>query len=439
MGGSSASGPGASAAEDADVSILLVGLNHRTAPVQVREQLAFGRDAVGTALMLFRNRYPQAEALILSTCNRVEMLVASDAEKPTAGDVVSFIAQARDLPVQSFRGHLYQLSGEAAIRHVLRVAAGLDSMVVGEYQIVSQLKAAYAAASEQGSTGRVLNRLIHHAFAASKRVRSETEIGQRKVSVPSVAVEVAKQVFSDFSDKRCLVVGAGEMAQLVCEHLREAKLRQFVVASRSVLNAKALAEACGGVAVHYDQLDVELARADVVITATACPKPFLSAQRVAAAQKHRQGRPLLLIDLAVPRNVEAEAGQLAQVYVYDVDELGRIAAENRKHRVGQIEACERILDQELEAFGQWLSEAKAGPMILQMFQDARDLRDMELQRLFNQNPELEPYRQQITALAERLMGKLLHPCVSTVKRGAASEHASLLASFFHALSLKHRK
>lgn len=421
------------------MNILLVGLNHKTAPLELREQIAFGREAVSTALMLFRNRHPHAESLILSTCNRVEMLVAADGEKPAVGDVVSFLAQARDLPVQSFRGHLYELSGEAAIRHVLRVAAGLDSMVVGEYQIVSQVKAAYAAASEQGSTGRVLNRLIHHAFAASKRVRSETEIGRRKVSVPSVAVEVAEQVFSDFSDKRCLVVGAGEMAQLVCEHLREAKLRQFVVASRSLLNARALAEVCGGEAVHFDQLEAELARADVVIAATACPKPFLSAQRVAAAQKQRQGRPLFLIDLAVPRNVEAAAAKLSQVYVYDVDELGRIAAQNQEHRLSQIELCEKILDEELEAFVQWLSEAKAGPTILQMYQDARALRDMELQRLFSQNPELEQYRPQITGLAERLMGKLLHPCVSSVKRTAAAGHPSVLASLLHALRLKHGK
>ena len=210
--------------EEEDVSILLIGLNHKTAPVELREQLAFSREGVSTALMLFRNHYPEAEAMILSTCNRVEMLVATDAAQPTAGQVVSFLAQARDLAVQTFRGHLYELVGEQAMRHVLRVAAGLDSMVVGEYQIVSQLKGAYAAASEQGTTGRVLNRLVHHALATSKRVRTETELGQRKVSVPSVAVEVAKQVFSDFADKRCLVVGAGEMAQLVCEHLREAKL-----------------------------------------------------------------------------------------------------------------------------------------------------------------------------------------------------------------------
>src|SRR5689334_16120195 len=204
------------------MAILLVGLNHRTAPVELREQLAFSREGVSTALLLFRNQFPTAEAAILSTCNRVEILVASDSDKPTTNDIVSFIAQARDLPAPEFRPYLYQLSDEQACRHFFRVASGLDSMVLGETQIVSQVKQAYATASEQGTTGRVLNRLFHHAFQVSKRVRTETAIGQGKVSVPAVAVDVARGIFDDFSTKRTLVIGAGEMAQLVCEYLRDA-------------------------------------------------------------------------------------------------------------------------------------------------------------------------------------------------------------------------
>src|SRR3982751_1866545 len=202
--------------------ILLIGLNHRTAPVEIREQLAFSRDGVATALMLFRNQFPRTEAAILSTCNRVEILVASDDEQsPRIEEVLTFIAQARDLPVNDFKTYLYTLSGEQACRHFFRVASGLDSMVLGENQIVNQVKQAYAAASEQGTTGRVLNRLFHHAFEVSKRVRCETRIGEGKVSVPSVAVDVARRIFEDFSKKQTLVIGAGEMAQLTCQYLRE--------------------------------------------------------------------------------------------------------------------------------------------------------------------------------------------------------------------------
>src|SRR3954469_13313674 len=190
------------------VVILLIGLNHRTAPVEVREQLAFSREGIATALMLFRNQFPRSEAAIISTCNRVEILVASDDDKPTINDVLSFIAQSRDLPVNQFKPYMYTLSGEHRCRHFFRVAGGLDSMVLGESQIVNQIKQAYTLASEQGTTGRVLNRLFHQAFETSKRIRSETKIGEGKVSVPSVAVDIAKRVFDDFSKKQTLVVGA---------------------------------------------------------------------------------------------------------------------------------------------------------------------------------------------------------------------------------------
>src|SRR4051812_36385363 len=208
--------------------------------------------------MLFRNQFPRSEAAILSTCNRVEILVASDDDKPTINDVLSFIAQSRDLPVNQFKTYMYTLSGEHACRHFFRVASGLDSMVLGENQIVSQIKQAYAAASEQGTTGRVLNRLFHHAFEVSKRVRSETRIGEGKVSVPSAAVDVAQEIFDDFSNKQTLIVGAGEMAQLVAQYLRESNAKQFVVTTRTSTNAKALADACGARAAEYDTLDEEL-------------------------------------------------------------------------------------------------------------------------------------------------------------------------------------
>jgi glutamyl-tRNA reductase len=408
----------------------LIGLNHRTAPVEVREQLAFSRDGAATALMLFRNQFPKAEAAILSTCNRVEILVASDGESPSVQDVVGFIAQSRDLPVNEFRTYLYQLSGEQACRHFFRVASGLDSMVLGESQIVNQLKQSYAQASEQGTTGRVLNRLFHHAFEVSKRVRTDTQVGSGKLSVPSVAVDVAQRIFDDFSTKQTLVVGAGEMAQLVCQYLRDANARRFVVTTRTLTNAKALADACQGEAVAYDQLDEQLVHADIVITATACPMPLITVDRIKAAQKHRRGRLLFLIDLAVPRNVDPACGKLDQVYVIDVDELGRMVAENQKLRNGQLEVCERILDEEVAAFEQWLDSTKLNPLIEQMFKDARDLRDAELQRLFHRCPNLsDDEKRAVEQLVDRLVGKFMHPCVSALRRNTSG--SSILAGALH--------
>jgi glutamyl-tRNA reductase len=417
------------------MSILLIGLNHRTAPVDVREQLAFTREGAATALLLFRNQFPRSEAAILSTCNRVEILIATEADRPTTADVVSFIAQSRDLPVAAFRHHLYQLQDEQAIRHFFRVASGLDSMMVGEYQIVNQVKQAYALASEQGTTGRVLNRLFHQALAVSKRVRNETEIGERKVSVPSVAVDIARRIFDDFADKQTLVVGAGEMAQLVCEHLRAAKAQRFTVTTRTLANAKALAEACRGRAVPFDQLDQQLVSADIVVTATSCPKPILTIERMKAIQKSRRGRPVFLIDLAVPRNVEPGVEQLAQVFVYDIDALGRIVAENQQHRIGQVEACEQILDEEIEAFHRWLGESQVAPLIVQMYQDARALQDGELQRLFNRCPDLtDEQRRAVTQLAERIISKFMHPCVSTLRQHHQPAEKQPRANPLHALA-----
>lgn len=422
------------------MSITLIGLNHRTAPVEVREQLAFSQDGAATALLLLRNRFPQAEAVILSTCNRVEITVASEGVKPTADDIVSFLAEARDLPVNQFRMHLYEFTGEQAVRHLFRVASGLDSMVLGEYQIVSQVKQAYALACQQGATGRLLNGLFNHAFAVGKRIRRETGISDRKLSVPSVAVDVARQVFSDFDDKKTLVVGAGEMAQLTCQYLRDCGAGDFIVTTRTLANARALAETCNGKAVAFDHLDDALAEADIVIAATRCPRPFLTAQRIADAQKKRRGTPMFIIDLSVPRNVEAAAADLGQVYLYDVDAIGRIVEENKRYRIEQVEVCERILDDEIGQFGQWLAEHQVQPLIRQMVDDVRDLREAELDRFFKRCPDLDDQqRHQIEQLLERVTNKLMHPCVSTVRTHKLSGTSATLAETFHTLAEKLRR
>ena len=421
------------------MSILLIGLNHRTAPVEVREQLAFSREGVATALLLFKNQFPQSEAAILSTCNRVEMLVASDSDRPTAADVLSFIAQARDLPVASFKPYLYQLENEHACRHFFRVASGLDSMVLGESQIVNQVKQAYAAASEQGTTGRTLNRMFHHAFEVSKRVRTETKIGLGHVSIPSVAVDIASRIFDDFSSKQTLVIGAGEMAQLVCARLRDADVQRFVVCTRTLKNAKALADACEGTAVAFDQLDAQLAEADIVIAATACPMPFITAERIREAQKRRGGRLLFIIDLAVPRNVEAAVADVSQTYVYDVDALGRAVTENQQQRATQLAKSERILDEEVSAFAQWLDQTKLNPLIEQMYRDAHDVSDIELQRLLRRCPDFsDEQREAIEQFVDRLVGKFMHPCVTVLRRQQRADSGVFLASAFRAAAAAKR-
>jgi glutamyl-tRNA reductase len=419
------------------MNIFLIGLNHRTAPVEVREQLAFTREGAATALMLFRNQFPTSEAAIISTCNRVELLIAAEGNSPSRQEILSFVAQSRDLPVNAFKNYLYQLSGEQACRHLFRVASGLDSMVLGESQILGQVKQAYAIASEQGTTGRVLNRLFHLAFETAKRIRTETQLGEGKVSIPAVAVDVARRIFEDFSSKQTFVIGAGEMARLVCEYLRDTDGRRFIITTRTATNARALAEACQGEAVPYDQLDEQLVSADIVITATACPQPILTADRVREAQKRRGGRLLYIIDLAVPRNVEPAVASLPRVFVYDIDSLGRIAGENEQRRAAELISCEQILDEEVVAFESWLERSCLSPLIERMYDDARELSEFELQRLFHKCPDLtHAQRQAVTQLVNRVVGKFMHPCVSSLRnRSATSER---LASELHAAAVKVR-
>jgi glutamyl-tRNA reductase len=232
-------------------------------------------------------------------------------------------------------------------------------------------------------------------------------------------------------------VGAGEMAQLVCQYLREADARKFVVTTRTLSNARLLAEACDAEAVPYDRLDEQLAQVDIIIMASACPAPILTVQRVAEAQKKRNGRLLFIIDLAVPRNVDPDVGKLSQVHVYDIDALGRIVTQNQQQRNSQIEVCEKILDEEVSAFEEWLDSTKLNPLIEQMFRDARDLRDMELQRLYRRCPDLtEEERKAVASVVDRLVGKFMHPCVSTLRRHMDS--STTLAGELHAAALKER-
>jgi glutamyl-tRNA reductase len=395
------------------MSIVLVGLNHRTAPLQIREQLAFGREGLSTALMFFAKKFPGCEAAILSTCNRVEILASSDGEHPTAADVISFLAEARDLPTSDFNEYLYQFSGDEACRHLFRVASGLDSMVLGEDQIVNQLKHAYNTANQQGTTGRVLNRLFHHAFQVGKRARATTSIADGKRSVSSIAVNVAKCALGDFRGKKTLVVGAGEAARLVCQHLACcAGGDQFVVMSHSPNNARILAEACRAVAAPFEDFEEQLVEADVVVTAMNCPQPLLTVARMTHVQKLRNYRPLIVIDLAVPRNVVAEAAEVEGVKLYDIDALGEIISDNHKHRASAVTTCEGILDEEVTAFGIWLSESQLNPLIAGMYQTARTVRDAEIENLIRKCPDLtDLQRHAAEQLADRLVGKLLHPYI----------------------------
>jgi glutamyl-tRNA reductase len=421
------------------VSILLLGLNHRTAPVEVRERLAFSREGVANALALFRRAYPDAEAAIVSTCNRVELLVNADNGPPTAEHVTTFLARSRDLPADAFRPHLYEFAGDDAVRHVFRVISGLDSIVVGESQIVNQLKQAYGLAHEQGSVGPVLHRLFHHAFGVSKRTRGETPIGDGKLSVPSVALDIVRRACPHPASLSVMVVGAGDMARHACEYLMAQGVGRLFVTSRTFKNAGTLAAVCGGVAVPYAELDRYLGSVDVVVTATACPTPILTVERVrraTAGVKRSDGPPLLVIDLSVPRNVEPAVVHLPCVTLYDIDALAGVVARNHRGRVAAVRACEAIIDQEVRAFDRWIDQSRVAPVIDQICRDVRELADVEVRRLFNRCRDLSAaQREEVAQLVDRLVAKLLHPCVSAIRQGTTEAAPVTLAKAFESMRL----
>jgi glutamyl-tRNA reductase len=418
------------------MGMLVVGLNHRTAPVEIRERLAFSRDGAATALMLFRSVHPGCECAIISTCNRVEVIVNGPDGELELDEVVRFLSQVCDVPAEDFVDHLYHCRGQDAVAQIFRVISGLDSMVVGEYQIVNQMKQAYQLAHEQGTTGPVLHRLFHHAFGVSKRVRTETSLGDGKTSIPSVAVEVIARELPDFAGRRILIVGAGEMAQLTAQYLRQAEARRFVVTTRTLKNAASLAEACGGEAAPFSQLDAELERAEIVITATNCPAPILTVERITRCQQARSLKPVLLIDLAVPRNIEADVASVPGVVLHDVDALGRIVAENWRQRQAQAEVSEKIIAEEVEAFDKWIAESRVRPLIEQMFADVRALAEIELRSLFRRCPDLtDKQKDAVEQLADRLVAKLMHPCVSTMRQESMASSAATLAEAFRAVRL----
>ncbi len=361
--------------------LLLLGLSHRTAPVELREAVDFSRRGVEAALDELGTLAALREVAVLSTCNRVELYAAAPEPEAAAEALARFMAEFNGVGVDRLTPHLYRRTDTEAATHLFRVAAGLDSLVVGEPQILGQVKAAYAAAHGRGRTGPLLNRLFHAAFVAGKRVRSETALGEGAVSVSFAAVSLAKKIFGELAGLRVLILGAGEMAKLTGQHLKAQRVQTIRVASRTYASARALADRLGGTAVEWSGLDQALETADIVVTATGASEPVLTRARIAAAMRARRNRPLFLIDIAVPRDVEASAGELEQVFLYNIDDLEAIVHENLARRASELAHAERIVREEAEAFERWFRARDAIPTVVALRERFEAIRRAELARL----------------------------------------------------------
>ncbi|NLF08503.1 MAG: glutamyl-tRNA reductase [Pirellulaceae bacterium] len=395
--------------------VQVVGCSHRCASIELRERLTFSSQQTREALDHWRRVFPGVEAVLLSTCNRVEIYAATENRpEPTFDQIATFLARFHGIEPAEVVERLYRHVDEAAVGHLFSVAAGLDSMVLGESQILAQVKEAYQTATEQNNTGPLLHAAFQSALHAAKRVAGETTIHRRHVSVPSVAVsDFAKAVFERFDDKRALVVGAGEMAEETLGYLRDEGVSQVTVVNRGLQRAAELAERWGGEARGWDQLGSAMADADLIVSATGADEPVVTDEWFAAIETRR---PLVILDLAVPRDFDPAIGRRADVFLYSIDDLKAVCEENRRRRDKELPAAVRVIEQETARFMAEMYHRAISPVIERLRLGWQKPKEDELQRLLAKLPELDDHaREEVRRSFDRLVNKLLHPPLESLR------------------------
>jgi glutamyl-tRNA reductase len=398
--------------------VQVVGCSHHGASIGVRERLAFTPEQTREALDQWRRVFPGVEAVLLSTCNRVEVYAATDRDtEPTLDQIANFLARFHDLNPADVIEHLYHHGDDAAIRHLFSVASSLDSMVLGEPQILAQVKQAYQMAAEQDNTGPLLHAAFQSSLRVARRVASETALHQHRVSVPSVAVaDFARQIFERFDDKEALVIGAGEMAEETLRYLHDEGVGRITVINRHLDRAADMAQRWNGLAMLWDQLPEALAAADLVVSTTGAAEPIVTLAQFEAIQALRFERPLFILDLAVPRDFEPSIGDRPDVYLYSIDDLQAACRRNRAERDRELPAAMHIVDQETTRFMADMYHRSVAPVIERLRVGWQKPKEEELQRLLNKMPELDDRaREEIRQSFDRLVNKLLHPPLSSLR------------------------
>lgn len=362
------------------ITIINIGMNHETAPVEMRECLANDPNSTVRALSLMRQEECIKEGLFVSTCNRVEALITTDRVDDAAKCIVGLMNRLGGVPETHLSKTLYQYQGRDAVRHIFRVASSLDSMVVGEPQILGQVKEAYAEAIRQRTSGVILNRLMHRAFHVAKRVRTETGICEAAVSISYAAVELAKKIFHDLAGKKVLLIGAGEMAELAARHLARQGIAGMAVANRTFERAAELAKLFGASAISFEEINSELLNADIVITSTGATEHLITSDRLKGIMRRRRNRALFFIDIAVPRNVQPEVNAIDNVYVYDIDDLRGVIRFNLAHRQEEAVRADRIVEEEVIKFDKWIETLSVVPTIVSLRDKAERIVQAELKR-----------------------------------------------------------
>lgn len=399
--------------------LTVLGLSHKTAPVQVREDFAFKEESLAQALQDLQ-RFGASEAVILSTCNRVEIAVTAAPGKGSAEIVTQFVEHWKG-GRSKYDGHLYTLEHEEAIHHLFRVASSLDSMVVGEPQILGQLKAAYQVAKQEGTVGGLLENVITHAFGVAKRVRTETGIGQMAVSVSYAAVELARKIFGTLKGKSVLIVGSGKMGELAARHLRRSGADKIFVTNRTWERALEFARVFDGTAVPYDRFKAMLHEVDIVIASTGAEHYIIQAEDMRRAISARRNKPMFVIDIAVPRNVDPAVNQIEGVFLYDVDDLEGVVTANLQERAKQAEDAERIVRDEVDQMMVRLKIEQVKPTIVSLQGQLEEIRMGEVAKLLRKMQGLTPEQQQaIEAMTKSIINKIAHGPISELRKNAAT-------------------
>ncbi len=416
--------------------IFLIGVNHKTAPVEVREKLALNQSDP-PALKIFHSLPSCDEVVFLSTCNRVEVIVSTSKGLDNAkAEISDTWINCSGVDPETFKKCIYEYVGLKAIRHIFRVASSLDSMVVGEPQILGQLKDAYRNALESGCCGQILNKLMPKAFSVAKRIRTETKIASQAVSISYAAVELAKKIFGDLTGKSAMLIGAGEMAELAAQHLKTNGISQLMVANRTLERAVELARALDGKAISLKELDDALIEVDIVISSTGAPGFIIRKEQIQNIMRPRRHRLLFFIDIAVPRDIDPKVNDIENVYLFDIDELKEVVEENKAERQKEAIKAERIIEAEIIKFDSWLSSLDIVPVIRGLQEKAEHIRKRELSRTFKNLKHLsEKDKRAIEKLTQSLVGKLLHDPILFLKKTDEQNRSEALYTISKIFSL----
>jgi glutamyl-tRNA reductase len=408
------------------MNIIVIGLSHKSAPVEIREKVAFSPNLIEKPLHDLIALDDIVEGVIVSTCNRVEIYATTRNIAGGISRVKRFLSDHHRIPLETLDPYLYSYHSEAAIRHVFRVASSLDSMIVGEPQILGQIKTSYGYAAEYKSSGIILNRFLHEAFSVAKRVRTETKIASSAVSVAFAAVELAKKILGNLADKTVMLVGAGEMCELAAKHFINSGAKGVMVTNRTFERAERLAEEFGGEAIRFEELFLHLHRADIVLSSTGAPHIIIGPKDVEEVVKRRRFKPMFFIDIAVPRDIDQKVDDVENAYLFTVDDLQEIVQANLAQRSLEAEKAEEIIDQEIGQFYKWLSSLEVTPTIVALRNRFDEIRRTELDKTFSNWKDLPPEAEKrLEALTMAFMNKLLHTPTTVLKKAGQGGRVDL--------------